>query len=51
MEHQSNCDSYDDETQDIPADDIKSNSSTSEVEITDSNSDNSVDIKFHNGWK
>jgi hypothetical protein len=43
MEHKSNCDSYDDEVEDISVDESSTDTSMSEVEITDS--DSSVDIQ------
>jgi hypothetical protein len=46
MEHESNCDSNDGEVEDVSVAESGSDGiSTSEVEITDSESDSSVDIQ------
>jgi hypothetical protein len=44
MEHESNCDSYDGKVEDISVGESGSDT-LSEVEITDSDSDSSVDIQ------
>jgi hypothetical protein len=43
--HERNCDSYSGEVEDISVDEPRRDASTSEVKITDSDSDNSVDIQ------
>jgi hypothetical protein len=45
MVHHSDCDSYGGEVHDISADEPRSDTSTSEVEITNSDSESSVDIQ------
>jgi hypothetical protein len=43
MEHKSNFDSYDGEVEDISVDESRNDTSTTEAELTDSDSDSSVD--------
>jgi hypothetical protein len=45
MEHKSNCDSYNGKVEDISVDGSRNDTSTSAVEITDSDSDSSVGIR------
>jgi hypothetical protein len=45
MEHESNCDSYDGKVEDISVDESGNNTFMSEVEITDSDSDSSIDTQ------
>jgi hypothetical protein len=45
MEHKSDCDSYDGEVEDISVDEYRSNTSMSKGEVTDSESDSSVDMQ------
>jgi hypothetical protein len=44
-EHKRDCHSYDGEVEDISVDESGSDTSISEVEITDSDSDSSVDMQ------